>query len=259
MVEEELPGRLVRLWRLRSEPRLGRPAELDVERIVRTAVDLADRDGLAGATLPKIARELGVTTMALYRHVGSKDELVVLMSDYAYGQPPTLHVDDGRWREGLRQWASAMAVVLRRHPWLAYVPISNPPSGPHAIAWMDAGLTALRETGLDWLEKVGILSLLGGYVRSAIQLSLDLASGRRETGVDQAQVERDYARAMERLVDPERFPEAARLFASSVFERQPVGEPVEVADREFEFGLNLILDGVAAAIEAARRRDTTDG
>jgi hypothetical protein len=53
MVEEELPGRLVRLWRLRSEPRLGRPAELDVERIVRTAVDLADRDGLAGATLPK--------------------------------------------------------------------------------------------------------------------------------------------------------------------------------------------------------------
>lgn len=100
------------------------------------------------------------------------------------------------------------------------MPISGPPSGPNAVSWMDACLRALRGTGLDWGQKVGIMTLLSGYVRSSSQLSLDMAEGRRGSGLEQPQVEQAYGRALAGLVDAERFPEAAALFASGLFERR---------------------------------------
>ncbi|WP_020577460.1 TetR/AcrR family transcriptional regulator [Actinopolymorpha alba] len=256
MGEQEVPAALGRLWRVSAGYRLGRPAALDVERVVRTAVELADRDGLAGATLPKIAKELGFTSMSLYRYVGSKDELLVLMADAATGPAPDLAPDlaDGgkRWRAGLRQWALALGAVYVRHRWLAHLPIAGPPSGPNAIGWLDACLGVLRDTGLDWGAKVGIAVVLTGYVRSTSQQMLDMEEGRRDIGIDQVQVERAYGRTMARLVDPDRFPQAAKLFASGIFESppQPAEEPV---DHDFTFGLELILDGVAAAIEVTTR------
>ncbi|MEK8173536.1 TetR/AcrR family transcriptional regulator [Streptomyces sp. M19] len=85
------------------------PAALDTERVVRTGVELADRDGLGGATLPKIAKELGVSPMSLYRHVGSKDELLVLMRDVAIGPPPEATADAADWRAGCAGGPSATA------------------------------------------------------------------------------------------------------------------------------------------------------
>jgi AcrR family transcriptional regulator len=250
MAEEKLSPELARLWRVATGSRLGRPASLDVDRVVRAAVDLADREGLVGVTLPKIASELGFTTMALYRHVGSKEELFGLMRDHAYGLAPDFSSDGEGWRDELRQWAHATAQVIRQHPWLAYLPVSGPPSGPNAIGWMDAGLRVLRDTGLGWGKKVGIVVLLSGYVRSASQLTLELEEGRRGSGRDQTQVEREYGRTLAKLVDPDRFPEAAKLFAAGAFESPP--EPAaDQPDPDFVFGLELILDGVAAAIDAA--------
>ena len=110
MAAGEVPPALGRLWRMRSASRLGRPAELDVDQVVRAAVELADRDGLAAVTLSRVAKELDCTTMALYRHVGSKDELYVLMGDLAAGAPPA--VDTADWRDGLRQWALADRAVI---------------------------------------------------------------------------------------------------------------------------------------------------
>lgn len=247
-MDDKVPVGLARLWRLPTESRLGRPAELDVEQVVRAAVELADRDGLAGVTLAKVAKELGYTTMSLYRHVGSKEELLVLMGDAATGPAPDVPAGPAQWRAGLRQWAYGIRARHARHTWLPHVPISGPPSGPNAVSWMDACLCALRGTGLDWGQKVGIMTLLSGYVRSSSQLSLDMAEGRRGSGLDQPQVEQAYGRALAGLVDAERFPEAAALFASGLFEAPPPSDP-ELAD--FEFGLDVILDGVAAAIRAA--------
>ncbi len=256
MAAGEVSPALGRLWRLRSESRLGRPAELDVDRVVRAAVDLADREGLAAVTLSRVAKELDCTTMALYRHVGSKDELYLLMGDLAAGAPPA--VDAAGWRDGLRQWALAERAVHGRHPWLAQLPVSGPPSGPNAIAWLDAGLRVLRDTALDWGAKVGVLTVLSAYVRSAAQMSHELAVGGSRTGRGRTEVERDYGRALARLVDEERFPEASRLFASDLFETMPeqVAATSPMAgpgdDPDFGFGLELILAGVAAAVDAAR-------
>jgi AcrR family transcriptional regulator len=252
MAAGEVSPELARLWRLSSGSRLGRPAELDVDRIVRAAVELADREGLAAVTLSRVAKELDCTTMALYRHVGSKDELFLLMGDLAAGAPPA--VDAAGWRDGLRQWALAERAVHARHAWLAHLPFPGPPSGPNEIAWLDAGLRVLRDTALGWGAKVGVLTVLSAYVRSSAQMSQELAAGRGSTGRSQPEVERDYGRALARLVDEERFPEASRLFASDLFETLPeqVAATSPVVDPDFDFGLELILDGVAATVDAAR-------
>jgi AcrR family transcriptional regulator len=246
--EDVVPDELRRLWGLSEPSRLGRPAELDVGRVVGTAVELADRDGLAGATLPKVAKALGFTTMSLYRYVGSKDELLVLMTDAAMGEPP--EIDETSWRDGLVRWATAQWDLYRRRPWVARTPISGPPSGPNLIAWMESALAILRDTGLDWTQKVGVLSLVGGYVRHAAAQAEELAAGRAP-GVDQVSAERDYGRALARLVAPDRFPEVAKLFASTLFE-VPTPEAVENPEgNDFTIGLEFILDGIAAAIARA--------
>ncbi|MEV5773980.1 TetR/AcrR family transcriptional regulator [Streptomyces antimycoticus] len=252
--QEEAPAELARLWRLPvSASGLGRPAALDTERVVRTGVELADRDGLPGATLPKIAKELGVSPMSLYRHVGSKDELLVLMRDLALGAPPEVETAPDRWRAGLRQWTVAQRLVNHDRPWLPRLPIAGPPMGPHEIAWMEAGLSALSGTELDWAAKVGSLTLLSGYVRHASLLAQEHAQGRSETGLSQEETERAYGRTLARLITPDRFPQVALLFSSGLFEAAPDGAYDDPAtDHDFVFGLERVLDGIAVAVDRAR-------
>ncbi|PXX57401.1 TetR family transcriptional regulator [Nocardia tenerifensis] len=251
MADDTPPSELVRLWRLPTGPRLGRPAGLDVDQVVRTAVQLADEDGLTGATLPKIAEKLGVTPMSLYRHIGSKDELFVLMSDVGTGTPPDFAAPVEDWRAALREWAHALWSMHRRRPWLTQLPIAGPPSGPGTIGWMDAGLRAMRATGLDTGTKVGVIMVVSGYVRQADLLAQQLEQGRRTTGLNESETNRDYGRHMARLVDPERFPDAAELFASGLFESAPPPTADDPSRDDFEFGLELVLDGVAATIARA--------
>ncbi|MFF2551992.1 TetR/AcrR family transcriptional regulator [Nocardia sp. NPDC058058] len=271
MPEPKMPDDLARLWRLRTGPRLGRPAELDIDRVVDTAVRLADEGGLAAATLPKIAAALAVTPMSLYRHIGSKDELIGLMADAAMGpapggsstskvtaEPNTHSVTGGTvmrvpesaspaWRPALRAWAVAQSEVFRRRPWLAQLPVTGPPRGPNALAWMDAGLRALRGTGLDWAAKIGVITVVGGYVRQAFTLDRQLAESRGAANVDERQALRRYVRELTAVVDADRFPDVTALLGSGLFESVP--DAPESADQDFAFGLDLVLDGVAAAVE----------
>jgi AcrR family transcriptional regulator len=245
MDEAEVPVELARLWRLAPESRRGRPARLGVGAVVDAAVALADREGLAAVVLPKVAEALGATKMSLYRHVGSKDELLVLMQDAAQGPPPAALEGTGPWRGRLRGWAEAQAAVLARHPWLVELPVAGPPNGPNGIAWFDAGLRALRETRLDWGAKVGAVMIVSQYVGSAAQLARNLEAGRSGSGLDQAAAEQAYGRAMAALVDPARFPDVAALFAAATFE----DTGPDTGEHDFRFGLELVLDGVAAAVE----------
>ncbi|MGC4943557.1 TetR/AcrR family transcriptional regulator [Kribbella sp. DT2] len=241
MSADRHPADLARLWRTTGPSRLGRPAELDTERVVRTAVELADRDGLDAVALAKLATSLGVTTMALYRHIGSKDELLVLMQDLAIGLPPKPTADPDDFRAGLRQWASAMRRMYAAHPWLADVTPASPPLGPYSVAWMNQGLALLRPTKLDWGEKLAVIGLLGGYVRQSAQLAVGFA----QAGVDTPEAEAQYGRSLAELIDPENYPEVAALVASGVFGTMPSstgGDPAVVP--EFLYSLDVILDGI---------------
>lgn len=241
-MDDELPGPLARMWRVTPSRRLGRPADLDIDRVVSTAVSLADRDGLAAASLPKIAEALGVTAMSLYRHIGSRDELYGLMEDVAYGPPPAVSAPP--WREGLHAWAVALRDLFRQRPWLVRMPIAGPPSGPHTIGWMDAGLTALRSTVLSWAEKVSVITVVSGYVRHAELMGQQLAQSRGD--VSQLDAELEYGRQLALLASADRYPEVAALFASDLFE---TGEAAGDADADFESGLDLILNGVGVLVD----------
>lgn len=250
--KDEVPAQLRRLWGLSAPAKRGRPAELDGGKVVAAAVGLADREGLAGVTLAKVAKELGYSPMSLYRYMGSMDELLQLMVDAAAADAEDIVLRRGRWRANLRVWAATQLRLAFRHPWLHHVPLTGPPSGPNQIKWMDKGLAALRDTGLDWPQKVGIISLVSGYVRTFALQSEGLRQGREGTGMDQPEAEAAWAMHLFQLVDAERFPEVAALMSSDTFSGPPPPPSDDPADDpDFGYGLERILDGVAVSVAAA--------
>lgn len=241
----EVPNFFRRLWRLPETPhRRGRRSTLDVETVVSTAVRLADAGGLEAATLPKLADELGVTAMSLYRHVGSKHELLMLMMDAAT-EPPPRPVGGSGWRDGLRQWAVDLWSLYRERPWLPRVPVYRAPSGPYQVTWLEQGFERLSTTDLDWSDQLMILTTLSGFVRQSALLHQELEEGR-EPGQDQTASERAYGEALLQVVDPEQFPHTARMLASSALAEAPLEG--DAADRDFTRGLDLVLDGVATRV-----------
>src|SRR5690349_8307173 len=120
----------------------GRKPTIDAADITRAAIAVADAEGLGAVSMARVAQEMGNATMALYRHVKSKDELLTLMGDAAMDEPPPL--PDGQWRDQLGFWAKAVLQAIRKRPWFLQIPISGPPVGPTSLAWFDSALGALE-------------------------------------------------------------------------------------------------------------------
>ena len=241
--DDFVPAPLRRLWGMSESSRLGRPASLDVNVVVAAAVEIADRDGLDGVTLPKVAKSLGFTSMSLYRHVGSKDELLTLMADAALGPPPNIAAPD--WREGLRRLglraprgASASTVVdarARRRTALGAAPdrLDGGRAGDHVRHPSRLGAQDRRDVTDQRLR---------GPVGTAVQRTRR-GQGRRPGPGGRRTRLRPGAGATRQ---PRPLPETARLFSSTLFEAPPSDTPDEaIADADFTLGLELILDGVA--------------
>lgn len=232
----ELPLGLALAWGVAPEPTRGPKRELSVERIVAEAIAIADKDGLLAVSMSAVARACGVTTMALYRYLPSKDDLVLLMSDAAVSAPPS-HAPDHDWREALTAWALGHVHVLLEHPWLLEVPLHNAPATPNSIAWGEAGLAALDGTNLTTEEKLAIILEVNAHSRLSGTLL------RRWDGAPSA-YDAGWPQALAHLIDAERFP---RYAAATLAPASPSDEP------EFDlldFGLNLLLDGIAQRITA---------
>src|ERR1051325_11312825 len=133
----------------------GRKPTIAAADITRAAIAIADAEGLAAVSMARVAQEMGNATMALYRHVKSKDELLALMSDAAFDEPPRLA--DGDWRDTLGVWAKEMLEGIRTRPWLLTNPLDRPPTGLKSLAWFDSALGALEGTPLEPGEKVGVV------------------------------------------------------------------------------------------------------
>jgi AcrR family transcriptional regulator len=234
------------LWGVERRPARGPKPALTIEGIVGAALVLADRDGLAALSMARIAKELGFTTMSLYRYVQSKDELLMLITDAALGPPPEMTgVDD--WRAGLDRCARALRAAYQAHPWSLRVPITGPPIAPNSVAWLDAGLGALAATDLDEQSKANVFLLVSGYVRNEVSLQRDLATNEDQQLLPTPGPPPSYGDALRLVVREDQFPALHRALATDAFDDEG-----EYGDEEFDFGLATVLDGIAALVERRR-------
>jgi len=236
----DIPPSLASAWGRRERPSRGPRPGLSLDRIVEAGVNVASTEGLAAVSMARVAQELGTSTMSLYRYVAAKDELLMLMLDAALGGPPPADPGAG-WRAGLSRWAWAYHERLSEHPWGLRVPITGPPATPNQVAWMEQALWSMRDTPLSEDEKASVLLLLSGYVRNEATLTVELMSA----GFISDEAMMGYSRLLATLTDRDRFPAIQRLLEAGVFDR---ADPPE---KEFNFGLERILDGIEALLTGA--------
>ena len=219
------------LWGERARATRGRKATLTLEAIARTGIAIADADGLAAATMQRVGAALGVTKMALYRHVPDKDALVALMLDTALGEPPRLDDVPGGWRPRLEHWARRLADRFTQHPWASEATLGTRVMGPNELGWLEQALAALAGTGLEGGEMLDVAATLVWHVRSSAQQAAASASDNPEEALSSTIAA--VLRGREG-----RFPAVAAALAAAHASQ----------DQALDFGLSRILDGVALLI-----------
>jgi AcrR family transcriptional regulator len=232
---------IARLWRLSERTRGPERPSLSLDRILAAAIELADSDGLGAVSMGRVAERLGFTTMSLYRHVASKEELLLLMMNAALGAPENPDAPVGSWRRGLERWAWELLEVVQRHLWALRVPLSRS-MGPSQLAWLDYGLRALAHTPLGEAEKADLILLLNGYVFWQARLFEGI-----EQSAPDPEPERGYSSQLAEVVDRDQFPALHRALEAQIFDDG--GDP----ESDFAFGLQRILDGIARLIEERDR------
>jgi AcrR family transcriptional regulator len=226
------------IWERLDAPRTARTA-LTHDQIAEAAVALADAEGLEAVSMRKLAERLGVATMALYRYVNSKDELLELMTD-ATSDTAAPTVDPADWRAVFRESALRRRRTALAHPWLpaaqAQVPATLAPKRNEGLERMLAALEPLPLTG-D--QKMQLIRALDAYVRGATdgEVNRRMMLERRGYGADGDM--RLLLRAdMQWLLRSGRYPQFAKLVTEGL-------APVD-AEGEFVLGLEAMMDGLAA-------------
>lgn len=275
----DLPPGLAVLWRPAPVGRRGPRPGLTLAGIAEAAIALADADGLGAVSMARVAERLGVTTMALYRYVSSKDDLLALMLDTALGQAADA-ADDGAapppapgtpvWRAALERWCHDQLALAARHPWAMQAPVVAALPGPARVAFLDRGLRALEGTPLTWAEKTAVVGRLSLHVLAEGQVvAAEAVAVRAAEAVAAGGAGRDaapgpathpalvdYAAVLRAVTDPEVHPVLAEALDAGAFD-----DDAEAPDDEGhpDWGLRLVLDGVAAVVARAEARDRARG
>lgn len=219
--------------------------ELTRERIVRTAVEIADADGLTAVSMRSVTARLKVATMSAYRHVTSKDDLVLLMADTVFSELDLGAEAGAPWRARLEKGARALWALHRAHPWLAQIgPLTRPLILPNLMAYSEAMLHALDGHGLAPTTMLNVNVLLYGHVQGlAIQLEREVQA-RRSTGLSEDQWLATRAPTLASLTASGDYPTFTRVIEAL----GDSGYDLDL-DELFELGLSSILGGVTALID----------
>lgn len=266
----DLPAPLAALWRTTEpSPRRGPRPGLTLDGITDAAVGLADAEGLRAVSMARVAEALGVSTMALYRYVSGKDELVGLMYDAALadvgradaGEPPRVLApepsDAPAWRARLLDWFDAQLALVARHPWLMQAAWAVPVPGPSQVAVLEAGLAALADTPLSLRQRVDVVGAGSLLVLSEGQLlAAALAGGPVQPGSAGAGDADgtthpglvDFAGLLGLVARPDAQPHVAAALAAGAFDDDAADAP---GDGGLAFRVGVFLDGVAALVARA--------
>jgi AcrR family transcriptional regulator len=205
---------------------------LSKERVLDAAVALADAQGVEGLSMRKLAQELGVVPMALYKHVANKDELLDGMVDLVVGEidPPAGGTD---WKTAMRRRVLSARGALLRHPWASRVMESRSSPTPAVLAYMDSMIGMFRAGGftIDLTHHAmhAMGSRLLGFSQELFDETADVGPGM------DAETLRELAG---------RFPHVTELVVAITHDQASVVGQGCDDQFEFEFALDLMLDGL---------------
>lgn len=234
-MRKPLPSAIELAWSGKAHVGPGPKPGFELHDIVDAAIGIADQHGLADVSLASVAAILDRATTALYRYVRSKADLLVLMRDRAAAPPELVIAPDLNWSDRLRVIASELFVVMRNHPWMLDVPSTGPSTTPNELAWGEHILQALADTSLTPVERLRVITLVVGYVREQARLA---------TVMEHASVDADsmaYAVILRTFITAERYPAFVGIMAAGALDG-----PVAHTDEEFLFGLDRVIEGIAA-------------
>lgn len=245
VIRKRDPARtLALLWRA-PEHRSRKPG-LGADEIVRAGIALADAEGLAALSMRGVAERLGAGTMSLYTYVPGKDDLIDVMLDTVYGETEAPGPELADWRARLEQVARQNWDLHRRHPWTLEIATTRPVLGPQETAKYERELRTVDGIGLTEVEMDSVLSLVLGHVRTAARGALEAADAERRTGLTDEQWWQVHAPLLDRLLDPEHFPIAAKVGSAAGSAHGAASS----AEHHFEFGLARVLDGIDVLIRS---------
>jgi AcrR family transcriptional regulator len=219
-------------------------ATLTRERIVAGATAVADKEGLGALSMRRIAAELDVATMSLYRHVRDKDDLLTLMIDAAFAdwQAPKAGND---WHEALGEAARELWRIFRRHVWLASAySLTRPLVVPSGLAYTEQVLATLLDRGLKPADAFSMNLILFNFVRGfATSLEME-ATAEADTGVTADEWMEVQKPTLEALLTERDVP----AFRTVLDSFEPDGFDLDL-DELFESGLSYLLDGFERATD----------
>ncbi|MFJ5262534.1 TetR/AcrR family transcriptional regulator [Streptomyces sp. NPDC088387] len=202
---------------------------LSRERVIRTAVAVADEKGLAALTMRAVAERLGVEAMSLYHHVPGREGLLDGMVDVVFGEIEL--PGGGDWKSAMRHRADSARAVLRRHPWAVGLMDSRRSPGPATLRHHDAVIGALRAGGFSVPMTAHAFSLIDSYLYGFVVQELSLPfSGPTEL--------EEVAGAVLGDMPEDAYPHLTELAVEHAL------KPGYDYGDEFTFGLTLILDAL---------------
>jgi AcrR family transcriptional regulator len=200
---------------------------LSRDRVLRAALDLADRAGVEAVTMRRLGEELGFEAMSLYRHVANKDDLLDGMLDLVLAEWQ-LPDGEGDWSEAIRTTARSVHEALRRHPWAARLLMTGARVRPARLRYMECLLGSLRDAGFDAGSTYCFYHVLDGHI-----FGFSLWEIAYTTPVDERRVSE-----LMQTIPWDEYPHLAEHRDQHMND----GPHREVS--AFEVGLDLILDGL---------------
>jgi AcrR family transcriptional regulator len=240
------------LWGGDAPPARGPRPNLTLDRIVAAATALADREGIDAVSMRRLAGELGVGAMSLYRYIPGKAELLALMLDRvsAPGEGVVRAAEGAGWRDLLTAIARDTHGMYLRHPWLVQVNWTRPVMGPNTLAGLEHFMRALAGQPLSDQERVSLLVTIDGFVTGVARQQIQHAALAEETGVNDEEFWSRQEPVLSRAMVSGAYPAMAALSEDAF----GLGW-----EETFEFGLQRILDGVAALIGIRQARPAPSG
>lgn len=209
---------------------MARRSTLTRERVLRAALALADKKGIAELTMRRLGQAVGVEAMSLYNHVANKDDLLDLLVDIVFSEIE-VQCQDGGWKKAMRRRAVSARQALERHPWAIGLMESRRNPGPANLQHHESVLRCLREAGLSIAMAAHAYSALDSYIYG---FALNQQSLPFDTGEEAAKV----AGAILEQMKGAGYPRMAEIALEHVM------KPDYSYAAEFEFGLDLLLDGL---------------